>query len=185
MIDEATGDDKKLPTDQIKLQLLNQEYNRFSNAAGLRKQHDRMETVGYNWKQERATEKAFDQHQIDVANREKYNKMVSELKDSGLLPKNAKINIPPRTIDVKALSFDDAHINAERGHSVTREMAEAWIKESKMSATVWNGKFERYYSQNGATYVDTIEKEIRTAFSKQEFDEKMIGIMEVLEKYGY
>lgn len=59
LIDEATGDDKKLQTDQIKLQLLNQEYSRFSNAAGLRKQHDRMETVGYNWKQERATEKAW------------------------------------------------------------------------------------------------------------------------------
>lgn len=185
LIDEATGDDKKLQTDQIKLQLLNQEYSRFSNAAGLRKQHDRMETVGYNWKQERAAEKAFDQHQIDVVNREKYDRMVSELKDSGLLPKNAKINIPPRIIDVKALSFDDAHINADRGLNVTREMAEAWIQESKMSATVWNGKFERYYSQNGATYVDTIEKEIRTAFSKQEFDEKTIGIMEVLEKYGY
>lgn len=53
LINEATGDDKKLQTDQIKLQLLNQEYNKFSNAAGLRKQHDRMETVGYNWKQER------------------------------------------------------------------------------------------------------------------------------------
>lgn len=65
LIDEATGDDKKLQTDQIKLQLLNQEYSRFSNAAGLREQHDRMETVGYNWKQERAADKAY----IDIANK--------------------------------------------------------------------------------------------------------------------
>lgn len=185
LIDEATGDDKKLQTDQIKLQLLNQEYSRFSNAAGLRKQHDRMETVGYNWKQERAAEKAFDQHQIDVANREKNDKMVSELKDSGLLPKNAKINIPPRIIDVKALSFDDAHINADRGHNVTREMAEAWIKESKMSATVWKKTYERYYSENGTVYVDVQNGNIRTAFSAKEYDDKTKKIMEVLREYGY
>lgn len=134
------------------------------------------------WKR---TEKAFDQHQIDVANREKNDKMVSELKDSGLLPKNAKINIPPRIIDVKALSFDDAHINADRGHNVTREMAEAWIKESKMSATVWKNTYERYYSENGTVYVDVQNGNIRTAFSAKEYDDKTKKIMEVLREYGY
>lgn len=63
LIDEATGDQQKLQADQIKGQVLRQEYTRFSKAAGLRQQHDRMETVGYSWKQERAVEKAFLQSQ--------------------------------------------------------------------------------------------------------------------------
>lgn len=57
LIDEATGDSEKLQTDQIKLKLLGQEYNKFSDAAGLRKQDDRMETAGYGWKQEMAAKK--------------------------------------------------------------------------------------------------------------------------------
>lgn len=61
LVDEGTGDEKKLQADRIKLRLLDQEYDRFSKAAGLRKQYERMETVGYNWKQEREVEKAFEQ----------------------------------------------------------------------------------------------------------------------------
>lgn len=59
LADEATGDDEKLKVDQIKLNRLNDEYRRFSKAAGLRTQDDRMEIIGYNWKQERAAEKTF------------------------------------------------------------------------------------------------------------------------------
>lgn len=59
LIDKATGDAENLETDQIKLQLLRQEYKAFSKAAGLRTQHERLEKVGYSWKQERAAEKAY------------------------------------------------------------------------------------------------------------------------------
>ena len=59
LADEATGDDEKLEVDQIKLNRLNDEYRRFSKTAGLRTQDDRLETVGYNWKQERAAEKTL------------------------------------------------------------------------------------------------------------------------------
>ena len=58
LVDEATGDAEQMQPDQIKLQLLNQEYKRFSKAAGLRMQDERMEVVGYNWRHERAAEKA-------------------------------------------------------------------------------------------------------------------------------
>ncbi len=64
LIDEATGDKEKLLPDQIKLQMLNQEYARFSKAAGLRTQRERMEVVGYNWRQETAAEKQY----LDIAN---------------------------------------------------------------------------------------------------------------------
>ncbi len=58
LIDENTGDKEKLQTDQIRYQMLNQEYKRFSKAADLRLQHERMEMAGFGPKQARAAEKA-------------------------------------------------------------------------------------------------------------------------------
>lgn len=182
LIDEATGDKEKLLPDQIKLQMLNQEYARFSKAAGLRTQQERMEVVGYNWKQETAAEKAY---KIDLENRQRYDKMVSELKERQLIPQKAIVHIPHRGIDIASLSFDDAHINAERKHNVTMGMASAWIHGSKVSVNVWNGKFEKYLGEDGAAYVDLHKSEIRTAFSKAEFDDNTKGILEVLSKHGY
>ena len=51
LADEATGDTEKLQQDQIKLQVLNQEYRRFSKAAGLRAQDTRAEVLGFGGKQ--------------------------------------------------------------------------------------------------------------------------------------
>lgn len=51
LIDKATGDAENLETDQIKLQLLRQDYKAFSKAAGLRMQHERLEKVGFAWKE--------------------------------------------------------------------------------------------------------------------------------------
>lgn len=179
IVAKASGDDELRRECQGKIKALTKKYTEVAEKFGLKTRFDKTRVEGYR---ETSEDRKY---QKELAIQEKYDKMVSEMKASGLLPKNAKVNIPPTKIDVKTLAFDDKHINVERKHNVTREMAETWIKESKMSATVWNGRFERYYSKNGATYVDTVEKEIRTAFSKQEFDEKMAGIMEVLEKYGY
>lgn len=51
LADEATGDKEKLLTDQIKYRRLEQEYQRFSGAAGLRTQQERMELAGFGPKQ--------------------------------------------------------------------------------------------------------------------------------------
>ena len=58
LIDKATGDAEKLETDQIKLQLLQQDYKAFSKAAGLRMQHERLEKVGFGWKEATAAQRA-------------------------------------------------------------------------------------------------------------------------------
>lgn len=60
LVDESTGYKEKLQQDQIKYQVLNQEYKRFSKAAGLRLQHERMEMAGFGPKQARAADKAAD-----------------------------------------------------------------------------------------------------------------------------
>lgn len=58
LIDKQLGDDAKLQTDQIKLQRLKQEYARFSKAADLPMQHERMEAAGFMWQDGKAAEKA-------------------------------------------------------------------------------------------------------------------------------
>ena len=50
LIDEAVGDKDKLQADQIRLVRTQEEYHRFSKAAGLPKQYERMEKAGFTWK---------------------------------------------------------------------------------------------------------------------------------------
>lgn len=51
LVAEATGDKEKLLTDQIKLQRYRQEYSRFSKAAGLRTEEERLFVSGFGRKQ--------------------------------------------------------------------------------------------------------------------------------------
>lgn len=62
LIDKATGDAEKLETDQIKLQLLQQDYKAFSKAAGLRTQNERLEKVGFAWKEATESRKVAESH---------------------------------------------------------------------------------------------------------------------------
>ena len=57
LIDEKLGDAEQLQNDQIRLQVIKQEYARFSKATGLPMQHARMETAGFDWKHGKAAEK--------------------------------------------------------------------------------------------------------------------------------
>lgn len=59
LIDEATGDAEKLQSDQIKLQLMRQEYARFSSAAKLPTQGERAETIGFGWEQANTAVKEY------------------------------------------------------------------------------------------------------------------------------
>ena len=56
--EQNPDDPKRLQNARIRYQVLNQEYRRFSNAAGLRLQRERMEMTGFGPKQAREAEKA-------------------------------------------------------------------------------------------------------------------------------
>ena len=56
LIDETLGDTDKLQQDQIRLQVLKQNYARFSKGVGLPMQHTRMEKAGFTWKHAKAAE---------------------------------------------------------------------------------------------------------------------------------
>lgn len=161
------------------------EYNEYIKVLGkenLPKTFDLFLDMRYNNSEAWKDIKDFYQYKSNnpKSNRNDYN-CVKELRE--LFP-NGSFHIPPTNVDVKILKFNDNHINAERNHKVTETMAKDFILKAKASQTVWNGHFERYYSENGAAYVNNIKQEIRTAYTKNEFDTNMKIIMEVLKKYG-
>ena len=65
-----------------------------------------------------------------------------------------------------------------------RAEAEQFVQEALVSVTRWNGRFINYYGENGAAYIDTEKKTIRTAFRKNEFDGRTKNFMEVALRYG-
>lgn len=96
---------------------------------------------------------------------------------------NAKIELNfdiPKNIE--RYTFDYNHINNEREHKVSKQEAISYIKNSKMRMTVWQGIYENYYSDEGVAFVDTKNKIIRSAFKKEEFDDKTKKYMEVLNR---
>ena len=110
------------------------------------------------------------------------DKIKAEIKATGM---KGEIELSPKKkIDVSEFSFDNAHINREREHGVTRQEAERFIQEADVSITKWNGRFVNYYGPNGAVFVDTENSNIRTAFRKEEFDDRVKKMREVIERNG-
>ena len=91
----------------------------------------------------------------------------------------------PCEVDVDSLGFDDKHINSESKHRVNEQQARQWIRDAKISVTVWNGRYERYYGYDGTVYVDNEGHFIRTAYAKDEYEDDVKGIVEVLKNAGY
>lgn len=77
LLDEALGDEEQLQTDQIRYQVLSQEYRRFSKATGQKLRHERLEAAGFGPKQAKAAEKPYNaiakqaNSMYDVGNTEK------------------------------------------------------------------------------------------------------------------
>ena len=73
------------------------------------------------------------------------------------------------------MTFDGNHVSKERSHGVTEAQAKQYIRDAKISVTVWNGQFERYYGENGAIYVNT---------EKSEYDENLKSLIKEMKKNG-
>jgi len=94
------------------------------------------------------------------------------------------IHLRPEPINIAELGFDSEHVNKESGRTISAEEAKFFVKNAKISSTVWKGQFERYYSEEGAAYVNKKTGVIRTAYRKSDFGQDVIDLMEVLRKYG-
>lgn len=98
LVDESTGDIEKLRQDQIKYQVLNQEYKRFSEAAGLRLQHERMEMPGFGAKQADDAEKVAENNERNL----QFIENDATIKAESTLPKKIQEadTLIPHTVNV-------------------------------------------------------------------------------------
>ncbi|MDU4726385.1 minor capsid protein [Clostridium sp.] len=112
---------------------------------------------------------------IDI---KRYNKIVensSNLNIKGIPIKNID------RIDLKEYEFDYHHINNERNHGVTKEMAQEFINSSKAAYSRWNGQVVVYVSENGCSVVNLKDKKVSTSYKNEEYDDKFKKLMEVLK----
>lgn len=119
----------------------------------------------------------FEEWKKKFVDNSRENVIIKAAKDYGI---RGNIDVNPKNIDLKNYSFDEQHINKERKHIVSREEAENFMKDADVSVTRWNGRFVNYYGENGAVYIDTEKKNIRTAFKNSEYDDKTNKFMEVV-----
>lgn len=177
LLREGDADKEDIILAQCKYQAKLEEYRSFSATMGLRKQDERIYT-GRTKGRISPSPKVYREylHQLDIKRVDGILK--SKAKALGF---SGKITCDVRSIDVSGFSFDDAHINKERGHSVSRAEADRFIREATFTAERWNGRFLNYYGPNGAVYLDVQNKLIKTAFKTEEFDEKITKMLEALK----
>lgn len=144
----------------------------FNKETGRTARLDRTQVFGYN--------KSVSAKATAAVKRAESEKLLKDnMMATGALPKEAEIHLKPIKINIQSLDFDDKHINKERYHKVTEKEAKNWIENALFSTTVWKGQFERFYSKDGATYVNMDNHSIRTAFSSSDYDEKTKSLIEV------
>ncbi len=145
---------------------------------GFRNKTNRLQVAGFgrsiSQKAVAADKTLEKQHQYDI--------MMADVKNACGI--KGKYSIPPKRISVEYYSFDEKHINKQRAHNVTQEDAVSFINLSVISIERWNGRFVSYFSPKGAAYIDTENGVIRTAFNSDEYDEKVLLLMEELKKHG-
>lgn len=172
---DAAGDKESFEKAALKVKQKNAQLKAFvKEHDSLVLRSDRTQVLGYN-------RSVSGKANLGAKHAEKNAAIRSDLRQAGI---RGTIHTTPNPINVSTLSFDDEHINVQRNHGVSVADARSYIEKAKLSLTVWGGKFERYYSDDGAAYVDITNHRIRTAFSKDEYSGDAKTIMEVLKKHG-
>lgn len=172
---DAAGDKEAFEKAALKVKQKNAQLKAFvKEHDSLVLRSDRTQVLGYN-------RSVSGKANLGAKHAEQNAAIRSDLRQAGI---RGTIHTTPNPINVSTLSFDDEHINVQRNHGVSVADARSYIEKAKLSLTVWGGKFERYYSDDGAAYVDITNHRIRTAFSKDEYSGDAKTIMEVLKKHG-
>lgn len=148
----------------------------------LHRRKDREQVVGFD-KRISSNAVAVDKKEKKrLAEKARDDKIKAEIRSAGM---KGQIELSPKEkINVSDFSFDNVHINGERKHNVSREETERFIQEADVSITKWNGRFVNYYGPNGAVFLDVEKSNIRTAFRKEEFDDRVKKMREVLKNNG-
>lgn len=172
LLKAGDADESNIISKKAKYQGQMQTYKDFSKKMKLPEQMDRVYQDGLRGKftPNKTEEKLLAQRAQDDIIKKK-------LKEIGI---RGEINLHPIIPDVKTLGFDDSHINNQRGHNVSEKEAKTYIKRTVFSTTKWEGKYTDYFSEEGAAYVDNDQNFIRTAFKKEQYDERIQKALEVI-----
>lgn len=177
LLQEGGADEEEVILKKARYQGTMQTYKDFSKKMGLPEQKQRILQDGLT-----GSFMPTKTEQKKLAQKQRDDKIKAEIKAAGM---RGEIELSPKhKIDVSDYSFDDEHINVERAHKVSREDAERFIQESDIAFTKWKGRFVNYYGPNGAVFVDVENKNIRTAFQREEYDTRVQKMREVLEANG-
>ncbi len=172
---DAAGDKEGFADTARKVKLAQAKLKEHCEHYALPMRSDRVQVSGYDRSMGRKASSAAKRAEAE-------RQLISALRNAGV---RGTIHMKPTALNVDGLHFDDAHINVQRTHQVSEQAAKSYIRNAKLSVTVWNGRYERYYSAAGAAYVDLAEMKIRTAFSSEEFSGDALRIMEVLNDHGH
>lgn len=178
LAEDAAGADTTASS--VKLRQARQELADFISVTGGRVDSARTSVAGFGRSESSKAAwaaKGYEKQQKDAI-------IIENLRTAAKLPKTAAIHLKPTAINIDSLTFDDAHINQERSHNVSEKQAKQYIRDAKISVTVWNGQFERYYGAEGSAYVCTGTNEIRTAFSRDQYDENTTALVKEMKKNG-
>lgn len=181
MLFDEMGDEEAFKEASVKLKQKEAKLKAYVDSKDhLHRRKNREQVVGFDRNVSSKAVAANKKVQKELAQKARDDKIKTEIKAAGM---KGQIELSPKKkIDVSKYAFDEAHINKEREHNVSRKDAERFMREADVSITRWNGRFVNYYSPDGAVFVDTENENIRTAFRKEEFDERVKKMREVLEK---
>lgn len=160
----------------VKLKTAEKKLKDFCKATGQDRDKFREQVLGFSRSQ---AQKAVWANKKDLKEKEE-RVIIKEIKACGF---KGIVHITPPKLKTNSLSFDSEHIN-ERNHNVSKSEAISFIKNAKFSVSRWNGKYENFYSDLGATFVDVEANHIRTSFKNDEFTEQVKKALEVIKKYG-
>ena len=168
LIDEAAGDAEKLQWDQIRLVRTREEYHRFSKAAGLPEQYERMEKAGFTWKHGKAAERTYKTTAAQakaIFNLETDRENVAEyVKEKSVIDMLASHGVKYiRRIDAKEIVVDAGRpaIRGITGHAInnqqtksdrlamTREKAQEFVDLARLTVYQQERQTLKFMAQDG------------------------------------
>lgn len=171
LIDEAVGDKDKLQADQIRLVRTQEEYHRFSKAAGLPKQYERMEKAGFTWKHGRKAQKVADRN-YTVA--ERIGRSV------GAKAKNYDVYDPGTGTFVKLA--EGTRITQPKNHVMAGKGRERQIDDIDWLVDKYGGDAVQWTKEKGFGYIEDEYGDIRQV-ELHWYQEPTVGKVEMKLKY--
>lgn len=172
-------DRREIPEEQIKDKMLKnkasdiKQFNKYKEVLGneMPKSFDKFRDLKYN------DSNKWNEIKSSYAKTNRFNKIV---KESSKLHIKGNVIKDIDKIDISEYKFAETHIFLERGHNVTKEIAQEYINNAEIAYSRWNGEVTVYLSKDGCSVVNLKDKIISTAYKSAEYDEKFKNILEVI-----